>query len=103
MLSTDSPPDDGRILLQLPLAPVSFQATATRKAAIVTLLKATAAPCQYLLSGDVKMEIQWEISARERYERDSSADVDNIVKPIMDGLCGPDGILIDDCQVQELV
>jgi hypothetical protein len=26
--------------------------------------------------------------------------VDNILKPLLEGLCGPDGILIDDCQVQ---
>jgi hypothetical protein len=28
------------------------------------------------------------------------ADVDNILKPTLDALSGPDGILIDDCQVQ---
>jgi hypothetical protein len=56
-----------------------------------------------VLSGDVKVAIRWQVSARKRYESDSSADVDNIVKPILDALCGPDGILIDDCQVQELV
>lgn len=68
----------------------------------MTAVRAVVAPYQYLLSGDVKVEIEWSISQRARYESDSAADVDNIVKPILDAMSGPDGILVDDCQVQEL-
>jgi Holliday junction resolvase RusA-like endonuclease len=103
MLPSDAPPEDGLLQIQVLVAPVSFQATASRKASIVAAVKAAVANCTYLLGGDVKVEIRWGISARARYESDSSADVDNIVKPILDALCGPDGILIDDCQVQELI
>lgn len=103
MLPMDAPPETGAVVIELPVAPVSFQAVAAKKTEVVAPLKAAVAPCSYLLSGDVKIEIQWWISARDRYESDNSADVDNIVKPILDSLCGPDGILIDDCQVQELV
>jgi hypothetical protein len=56
-----------------------------------------------LLSGDVEVEIEWHIAERIRYETDASADVDNILKPVLDGMSGPQGILIDDSQVQRLV
>ncbi|MCI5130534.1 MAG: RusA family crossover junction endodeoxyribonuclease [Candidatus Electrothrix sp. EH2] len=39
-------------------------------------------------------------SRKKRYETDTSADIDNIIKPLLDSLCGPSGILIDDNQVQ---
>lgn len=103
MLPTDAPLEGGILTIEVPVAPVSFQAVAPRKAAVTAPLRTIVEPCSYLLSGDVKIAIQWWISARDRYESDDSADVDNIVKPILDALCGPEGILIDDCQVQELV
>ncbi len=31
-----------------------------------------------------------------------SADIDNIIKPILDVLCGRNGIIIDDCQIQNV-
>ena len=39
---------------------------------------------------------------RERYEADTLPDIDNILKVILDALCGPEGIMIDDAQVQSL-
>lgn len=98
----DEPPESGLLQIEVPAAPVSFQATAPKKAVIIAAVRAAIASCAFLLGGDVKIQIRWGISVRARYETDSSADVDNIVKPILDALSGPDGILIDDCQVQEL-
>jgi hypothetical protein len=53
-----------------------------------------------LLSGDVKVGIEWTLHEQDRYESDAPPDVDNILKPVLDSLCGPQGVLIDDCQVQ---
>jgi Holliday junction resolvase RusA-like endonuclease len=102
MLPFDEPPEHGTITFEVPAAPVSFQATATKKAAIVSAVRTVVSHCHYLLCGDLKLAIEWGISERARYETDSAADVDNIVKPILDALSGPDGIMIDDCQIQEL-
>lgn len=102
MLPTEAPPADGSLEFEVSAAPVSFQASARQKAPVVAAIRARTAACQYLLSGDVKVAIQWHVSERTRYESDASADVDNIIKPILDGLTGPDGIFIDDCQVQEI-
>jgi hypothetical protein len=48
----------------------------------------------------VTVDIEWMLHESNRWETDASADVDNIVKPLLDALCGPDGVLIDDCQVR---
>ncbi|HEU4559613.1 MAG TPA: RusA family crossover junction endodeoxyribonuclease [Longimicrobium sp.] len=103
MRSADMPPDGGILNIKVPVAPVSSQAPAAKKSGIIAAVRGAVAHYRYLLGDDVKIEIQWHISARTRYESDSSADVDNIVKPVLDALCGPEGVLIDDCQVQELV
>lgn len=102
MLHLDEPPESGLLRIEVPVAPVSFQATAPKKAVIVAAVRAAIVDCAFLLSGDVKVQIRWGVSVRARYESDASADVDNIIKPILDALSGPAGVLIDDCQVQEL-
>jgi hypothetical protein len=50
----------------------------------------------------VKVGIEWTLHEQDRYESDAPPDVDNILKPLLDTLCGPDGVLIDDCQVQSV-
>src|SRR5689334_14388427 len=83
--------------------PVSGQAKdrsrrADLKSAIGRLLK----PIQYLLSGEVRLSIEWVIHEKERYETDRAPDVDGILKPLLDALTGPDGLIIDDSQVQSV-
>lgn len=56
----------------------------------------------FLLSGDVKISIEWYSHEQKRYETTASTDIDNIIKPLLDSLCGPDGIMIDDNQVQSI-
>ena len=43
----------------------------------------------------------WQ-AAQQHYESDRTADIDNVIKPILDGLTGPDGVMIDDNQVQNV-
>ena len=57
---------------------------------------------KYLLSGDVKLDIEWWVHEQERYETNRCPDIDNIRKPLLDALSGPDGLLLDDCQIQEV-
>lgn len=102
MLPTDAPPESGSIQITLALPPVSFQATGSKKAAIKAAIRAIVSPCEYLLVGDLRANIEWRISERARYESDNPADVDNVVKPILDALSGPEGLMVDDCQLQAL-
>ena len=101
-LNPKEPPEFGEITFSLPIAPVSQQATAASKEKLVAEVRKITSPLEYLLEGDVQIEIQWLIHERLRWETDASPDVDNILKPLLDGLCGRDGILIDDCQVQSI-
>ncbi|MBD2108467.1 RusA family crossover junction endodeoxyribonuclease [Nodosilinea sp. FACHB-13] len=80
--------------------PVSLQASRRKKDIITSAICKVTSKCEFMLTDDVQIYIEWWIHEQDRYESDSSADVDNIIKPILDAISGPDGILIDDCQVQ---
>ena len=96
------PPPSGRLWLEIPVAPVSFQGSAAKKEIVKAAVGRVAAAFDFILTDDVKLHIDWLINPHERYESDAAADVDNIVKPILDALVGPTGLLVDDCQVQSL-
>jgi hypothetical protein len=86
----------------IPFRPISLQARSSQiKLAKIEFQKHLPST-NFLFSGDVKLEIEWMIHERARYESDAAPDVDNILKPLMDILCGPKGILIDDNQVQSV-
>ncbi len=90
----------GEIVLQLPVEPVSLQASRKKKEVITSEIRQITSDFSFILVEDVQIDILWQIREQNRYESNSSPDVDNILKPILDALCGPSGILIDDCQVQ---
>jgi Holliday junction resolvase RusA-like endonuclease len=90
------------IQIRLTAVPVSVQAKKERRDAISAELRAVIADIPILFSGDVGVTIQlWRLE-QEHYESDRSADIDNVIKPILDGLAGPDGVMIDDNQVQHV-
>ncbi len=92
----------GDLTVALANGPVSQQATRARKDELTRNLRASLARYQFLLTGDVQIELEWLVHERARYESDHGADVNNILKPTLDALAGPQGILIDDCQVQSI-
>ncbi|MFV8752547.1 RusA family crossover junction endodeoxyribonuclease [Nannocystaceae bacterium ST9] len=92
----------GELCVQLPRAPVSQQAKREKKEGLTRDLRDALAKYQFFLTGDVQLELEWLVHERVRYESDEGADVDNILKPTLDALSGPKGILIDDCQVQSV-
>jgi len=98
----DAPPESGSLDFAVQLEPASLQSSKERRKIVSETLQAIVRPVRYLISGDVQLEIEWLVHERCRYESDTSPDVDNIVKPLLDALCGPNGLLIDDCQVQAL-
>lgn len=99
---TEIPPAFGEIELAFDLAPVSLQANSKTKKAFTTSVRAITKSALYLLSGDIALSIEWMIHEKNRYENDQSPDLDNILKPLLDALCGPDGLLVDDNQVQQV-
>jgi len=94
--------EEGRIVLCLPIKPVSLQANRKKKEVVTSEIQNITSKFSFILVGDVQIDIQWQIHEQERYESDSSADVDNILKPILDALSGSEGVLVNDCQVQAI-
>lgn len=101
-LDYSQPPEFGEIEFHLHVPPISQQAKAVDKKRISSLVRSYTSPFQYLLDDDVTVDIEWQVHEKSRWETDASADVDNIMKPLLDGLCGPEGIIIDDCQIRSL-
>lgn len=101
-LPTERPPLEGRLTFSVDSAPVSHQARPERRHELAELIRRHFHDVQYLLTGDIRMSIRWYQRVKTRYESDHSPDLDNILKPIMDAISGPEGIIVDDCQVQSL-
>jgi Holliday junction resolvase RusA-like endonuclease len=96
----DEPNEFGEMSFNFKIKPVSQQAIRSKKDEVTNAIQKVTKNLKYLLSGDVAIEIVWHINEDERYESDANADVDNIIKPILDALSGPLGIIINDSQVQ---
>lgn len=101
-LLKDKPPESGEIEFLIDRSPVSLQSKGARKKEFKEYVATKIKKVNFLLSGDVRVRIQWSVHEQKRYETSTSADVDNIVKPLLDAICGPKGILIDDNQVQAI-
>jgi Holliday junction resolvase RusA-like endonuclease len=101
-VNINEPPEFGELTFSFDFEPVSLQSSAIKREFVKTEIRRITQTLNYLLSGDVKVEIQWLVHEQERYESANAPDMDNIIKPILDGLSGTDGVLIDDCQVQTI-
>jgi Holliday junction resolvase RusA-like endonuclease len=94
------PSDSGFFTMQVPIKPVSLRASRGEKDVVTEAIRSITRTLDRLLVGDIAVKIAWFINPEERYESDDSADIDNILKPIIDALSGPEGIMVNDCQVQ---
>ncbi len=102
MLAGNKPNEWGRLEFEINKAPLSLQANSAKKREFKNHIVSLVQNAKYLLSGDIKVFIEWHVHEQKRYETSSSADVDNIIKPLLDALTGPKGIMIDDSQVQTI-
>jgi Holliday junction resolvase RusA-like endonuclease len=87
----------------LDFGPVSLQGSARAKEQIREAVRRQAEQIPRVFIREVEVQVEWLLHESRRWGTPgvlNTADVDNIVKPLIDGLCGPRGILIDDCQVQ---
>lgn len=78
---------------------VSAQSRTERKRELAQAIQAELSQFKWLIAGSVQIEFAWYLHGIERQETDKVGDIDNITKPILDSLTGPDGILIDDSQI----
>lgn len=96
------PSSSGSIIIPLEYSLVSQQSRSDARIRFTDGVRSVTSSFEFLLSGDVSVLVEWFIDERTRYETDRAPDVDNVLKPILDALTGPDGVLIDDNQVQHV-
>lgn len=88
------------LYLRLYETPVSIQGDSKKKRNLKNKIKALTSQYNQIIAGDIQIEITWYTSEQQRYEYSSCSDLDNIIKILLDGLSGPDGLYVDDCLVQ---
>jgi Holliday junction resolvase RusA-like endonuclease len=101
-IDPNEPPESDELCFLLPFAPPSRQARRAAIGAITEAVRSITRGLNYLLDGYVFVTVEWHVHERFRWEQDASSDVDNILKPLLDAFSGPEGILIDDCQVKSI-
>jgi Holliday junction resolvase RusA-like endonuclease len=100
--SWESPPQCGTLTMLVHTGPVSSQSVTSGKSLFRANVQSVSRRFKYFLTGDVKIDIEWGIHEQDRYESNRYPDLDNILKALLDTLCGPEGVLLDDCQIQEI-
>lgn len=97
-----APSSFGGLTVEILGAPVSVQAKKVVRDAYIAQIKAELSKFQFVLTGQIFLDVTWHVPAKSRYETDAKADIDNCLKPIIDAFTGPDGIMINDCQLKGL-
>ena len=65
-----------------------------------TAVRSAVSTCNFFVTGEVKLRLDWLIHDRLRYEANSGISISNILQPVVDAITGPSGVLIDVCQIQ---
>lgn len=82
--------------------PASIQSNSNIKNQYISSIKNKIRECSNIFVREIYVYIEWHTNFEERYETDSSYDIDNIIKPTLDAMTGKNGLFIDDCQVQRV-
>jgi hypothetical protein len=72
----EQPPESGSLIFSIPFGPVSLQAASDKKRIAKENFQKHLPPTKFLLSGDVKIEIEWFVEEAARYESDAAPDID---------------------------
>lgn len=92
--------NDGEIRIEIETKAVSLQGSSNLKTELKeNIQELISKNFDYYITNDFSVDISWHVHEKERIETGNYADVDNIIKPIIDSLCGPQGIIIDDNQM----
>lgn len=97
-----APSPFGRAEFVVQGSPASVQSKKNVRDAYLSSIKEQFSNLQYLLTGEIILNVTWLLPAKQRFETDAKSDIDNCIKPIIDAFTGPDGLFIDDCQLRGL-
>ncbi|MFC6149916.1 MULTISPECIES: RusA family crossover junction endodeoxyribonuclease [Mumia] len=95
--------DQGKIVIRSAASPVSLQANTVRKKQFRAAFGAAVQEAtRGIFTHDVEVTLVWLIEEARRYQTHLVADLDNVLKPLLDAITGPGGVFIDDNQVQSI-
>lgn len=93
----------GLVVIRGSMDPVSLQASGARRSNFQNAVSAVIErETVGLFTMDVKVELEWYVPVSTRYETHSIPDLDNVLKPLIDAISGPNRLMIDDNQVQSI-
>lgn len=82
--------------------PVSLQNKESKKKLLREKIQEITKECPEIITGHCWIHIDYFCKNIKRLKNPSAYDMDNLIKPILDSLCGYDGILIDDSLVDRV-
>ena len=101
-LTDDWRPDYGSLRHTFDFDPLNHGAKAALKDGFRSKVRAETSQYGFYFAGEVAVSWALYVDEQTRWESDAGADVDNFAKLLDDVICGTDGLLIDDVQVQRL-
>lgn len=101
-LSSDWRPDHGSMRHTFDFDPLNHAAKRARKDEFRAWVRADTCQYGFYFAGEVSASWELFVDEQDRWESDTGADVDNFAKLLNDVICGPDGLLFDDVQIQRL-
>lgn len=81
---------------------ISLQSSKQRRAVLTDGLRNALRDFRWLALGPIYVNMGWYLDSVARQETDKHADLDNLVKPMLDSLLGIDGLFVDDSQIKSL-
>ena len=94
--------ENGHLKFTVHSKPVSVQNNGGKRAAFKKELQQITCNSDYIITGTCWIAIDYYCQHVKRQKNPGVYDIDNIVKPILDGLVGKDGIIIDDVIVDRV-
>lgn len=81
---------------------ISVQSKKSKKELFKQKIKNELKKFDWIIIGEVNLQIVFYISEYEKTYTDKIADLDNLINPIIEPLQGKDGLIIDECQIKKI-
>lgn len=87
---------NGKINFEINIQPVSLQNNTKKKKAFKDKIQKITKTSEFIITNTVWVHVDYYCSHIRRFKNPGIYDMDNIIKPILDSLCGLNGIILDD-------
>lgn len=87
---------NGKINFEINIQPVSLQNNTKKKKAFKDKIQKITKTSEFIITNTVWVHVVYYCSHIRRFKYPGIYDMDNILKPILDSLCGLNGIILDD-------